>query len=389
MTKHSEGPVAPEDDPDRGGFVQSVRFARFRRGAFGFWCGRSGWVAWPLTGFLVGVALLQLLVQYLLNTWNLDFFNALERRDGATLWRQTLWFAPLVAASVLLAVVSVWGRMTAQRKWREFMTRHVIELWLAKGRFRKLNHLLHNGHENPEYRIAEDVRIATDAPVDMSLALFASIITAITFFSVLWQVGGDLDVPLFGSTVTIPGYLVLGAIVYSGLVTAGMVFIGSRLTVVIEQKNQAEAEFRAAATLIREDGEGISHAGSESSERRQLWLTLVAVLARWRDFCWQLMRTTSVSHTNFLLTPVVAWFLCAPKYLTGSMTLGELAQAAAAFVTVLGAFNWLVDNFQRFADWASSAERVATLLLALDEIAPEDEPATCPDGAEVSSAPSV
>jgi len=65
---------------------------------------------------------------------------------------------------------------------------------------------------------------------------------------------------------------------------------------------------------------------------------------------------------------VVAWVLCVPKYLTGAMTLGELTQAAAAFVVVQQAFNWLVDNYQRLADWRSSAHRVATLLLALDEL---------------------
>ena len=60
--------------------------------------------------------------------------------------------------------------------------------------------------------------------------------------------------------------------------------------------------------------------------------------------------------------------LCAPKYLSGAMSLGELTQAAAAFVVVQGAFNWFVDNYQRLADWRSSAHRVATLLLALDEL---------------------
>jgi len=50
------------------------------------------------------------------------------------------------------------------------------------------------------------------------------------------------------------------------------------------------------------------------------------------------------------------------------MTLGELTQAAVAFVTVQGAFNWLVDNYQRSADWISSVNRVATFLLALDEV---------------------
>jgi ABC-type uncharacterized transport system fused permease/ATPase subunit len=80
------------------------------------------------------------------------------------------------------------------------------------------------------------------------------------------------------------------------------------------------------------------------------------------------MRMTLVSQGNILLAPVVALVLCAPKYLADTMTLGELVQAAAAFATVQTAFNWLVDNYQRVADWQSSVNRVASLLLAIDEL---------------------
>ena len=80
------------------------------------------------------------------------------------------------------------------------------------------------------------------------------------------------------------------------------------------------------------------------------------------------MRTTLISHGNSLLAPVVAWVLCVPKYLSGAMTLGELTQTAAAFVTVQSAFNWLVDNYQRLADWRSAAHRVSTLVAALDDL---------------------
>jgi ABC-type uncharacterized transport system fused permease/ATPase subunit len=50
------------------------------------------------------------------------------------------------------------------------------------------------------------------------------------------------------------------------------------------------------------------------------------------------------------------------------MSLCEVVQAAAAFVTVQGAFNWIQDNYGRLADWTSSANRVAVLLLGLDQI---------------------
>ena len=43
-------------------------------------------------------------------------------------------------------------------------------------------------------------------------------------------------------------------------------------------------------------------------------------------------------------------------------------QAASAFTIVQGAFNWLVDNYPRLADWTASARRVASLMVSLDAL---------------------
>ncbi|MGA8689703.1 MAG: SbmA/BacA-like family transporter [Methyloceanibacter sp.] len=343
-------------------------FARFWQTASPFWFGRWAKVAWGLTVILMLVVLAQVLVQLLLNLWNRNFFDAVERRDASALWTQAKLFVPLALASIALAAISVWGRMTAQRKWRESVTRQVIEYWLAEDRFRRLDQLA-NGSENPEYRISEDVRIATDAPIDLVLAFLASVLTAITFLSVLWSVGGSLTFDAFGRSWTIPGYLVIGVIVYSTLFSGAMIIVGRRLTAIIERKNQAEAELRAAADRLRQDGGGTITRGNETAERRTLWLAVHTVLLRWRGLSWQLVRTTVVTHANFILAPVLALLLCTPKYLAGTMSLGELTQSAAAFVTVQSAFNWLVDNYGRLADWRSSVNRVATLLIALDAVA--------------------
>lgn len=348
-------------------FDEERLLARFWQAALQVWQANKAWVA-TIATFLIVVVLLQLLVQVELNLWNRRFFDALERKDAGAVWAQARLFIPLAAGSILLAATSVWGRMTAQRNWRKALTHHVIEKWIEKDRFRRLNHHLKKGSENPEYRIAVDVRIATDAPIDLALAFFSSVITALTFFGVLWTIGGSIDIPVSGIMVTVPGYLVFGVIIYSGIVSSLMVFFGHHLTSVIERTNQAEAEFRAAADSFRQEPEQQSAIPDYVNQRQVLRLKLQAVLLWWREFCWQLVRTTLVSHGNFLFAPVVAWILCAPKYLSGAMSLGELTQAAAAFVVVQGAFNWLVDNFQRLADWRSSAHRVATLLLALDEI---------------------
>ena len=113
-------------------------FHRFLSSAAGFWRGKSASLSWPLTVALVAIAFAQLAIQYLLNYWNRDFFNALERRDGMLLWSEALVFLPLACSNIALAVASVWGRMTMQRKWRQWLTTHLINLWLAKDRYRRL-----------------------------------------------------------------------------------------------------------------------------------------------------------------------------------------------------------------------------------------------------------
>jgi vitamin B12/bleomycin/antimicrobial peptide transport system ATP-binding/permease protein len=347
---------------DRGSLL-----LRFWSSAAGFWKGGSGRLSWSLSITLVAIAFAQLAIQYLLNYWNRDFFNALERRDGASLWSEALIFVPLACSYIALAVASVWGRMTMQRKWRRWLTTHIITLWLTNNRYRRLK-FVGGEYQNAEYRISFDARIATDAPVDLAFGLLTSALTALVFIHVLWSVGGSLTLVFSGRELTVPAYLVIGVIAYSTAFTAIMIAVGRNLTSVIQAENQAEAELRAAANHIREIGEGTPSAAAGPEDDHSLWLALRQVLLRWRHLCRQLMGTTMVSQTDILLAPVFAWLLCAPKFLAGSMMLGELTQAAAAFVAVQAAFNWIVDNYQRLADWRSSAYRVATLLRAFDDV---------------------
>ena len=83
-------------------------FWRFWRCASGFWERKHARVSWLLTAALVAVALAQIAVQYRLNYWNRDFFNALGRRDAAQLWEEAWLFVPLASLSILLSVASVW-----------------------------------------------------------------------------------------------------------------------------------------------------------------------------------------------------------------------------------------------------------------------------------------
>jgi putative ATP-binding cassette transporter len=302
-----------------------------------------------------------------LNYWNRDFFDAIERKDGVELWTQALRFMPLAASSTALAVFSVWGRMTMQRRWRAWLTNQLYDYWLGNDRYRKLR-FMSGEHQTPEFRIAEDARVATDLPIDMVLGLLTSVITVITFIGVLSTLGGDLAISALGLDLAVPGYLVIAVIVYSVLVTAATILIGRRLMHVLEENKRAEAELRSTGSHLREKGEGTAIPDGKKDGRRVIGLALGQVIQRWVDLCWQFMRTTLVSHASTVLTPVIGLLLCVPQYLVGAMTLGEVVQAAGAFAVVHGAFNWVTENYGRLAEWTASVNRVASLLLALDQV---------------------
>jgi putative ATP-binding cassette transporter len=340
---------------------------RFWKSASGFWRGRSAWLAWVLVISLFANVLLQLLTQYGLNFWNRGFFDAIGRKDQAQLWTQAMRFVPLAGASLVLTVSSVWLRMTLQRSWREWLSKELYDDWLQNDRYVRLQFTA-GDYEAPEYRIAEDAKVATDLPIDLTIGFFQSLLTIATFIGVLWTVGGSLPLSMRGLIFVIPGYLVIAVISYSALLSVGIWVAAGHLTRVIEENKRAEAELRAIGTHVRETGEGKVPPEDSKDARHAIGAVLKAVITIWRIYCWQLMRMTLVTYTSLLVTPVVGLVLCLPKYLADTMTLGEVVQASAAFVLVQSSFSWFTDNYAKLAEWASSANRVASLLLALDEV---------------------
>ena len=97
--------------------------------------------------------------------------------------------------------------------------------------------------------------------------MLTAVLSAVTFILVLWTIGGALTFTIAGATITIPGFLVLAAMIYAVLASGSMVFIGRRFITVSENKNQAEAEYRYVLTRLRENGESIALLGGEDEER--------------------------------------------------------------------------------------------------------------------------
>ncbi|MBV9261991.1 MAG: ABC transporter ATP-binding protein/permease, partial [Pseudolabrys sp.] len=367
-----EKEIAELNENQRAELNSKLLLRRFWQSAVGFWKRGGDRYASILSGALLVLILGNLAAQYGINVWNRKIFDALEKRDSATVFYLSAVFFPLAAVSIGCGVVNVYARMSLQRRWRAWLSDNVLTRWLENGRYFQLN-LISGDHKNPEYRIAEDLRVATDAPVDFAVGVTQAGLSALTFIAVLWTIAGALTIPLGGYSITIPGFLVVAAVLYATIASGLMMKVGRHFVSSSAAKNQAEADYRYVLTRVRENGESIAILGGEKEERAGVDRSLVGVLRAWRDLCKQHMKTTVVSQGNMVIAPVVPIILCGPKFLAGEMSLGQVMQAASAFTIVQQAFSWLVDNYPRLADWSASARRGASLMLSLDALERAEE----------------
>jgi putative ATP-binding cassette transporter len=298
-----------------------------------------------------------------MNHWNRWFFDALEKKDVASVQQAVVVFFAIVAAMAAIGVCIVLTRETLQVRWRQWLVEHLLARWLDRQRFYHMNA---DGTEppNPEYRISDDTRWATEILVDLGIGLLSALIGGIAFISILWTVGGSWTV----GGVTIPAFMVVFALAYGITMSLVMAWVGKPLVGRVGAKNEAEGTFRFAMMRLRDNAESVALMGGSPAERTALGRFYDGVVARWLAVVRSHGHVTWITNSTGPMIPIIPLLVAAPKYLAGELTLGQVTQLAAAFVQVQIAISWVVDNYNRIAEWYASARRVMDIVYACDGV---------------------
>src|SRR5207253_2286412 len=124
--------------------------------------------------------------------------------------------------------------------------------------------------DNPDQRIAEDIRQFVDTTLAVSVGLLSAIVTLGSFVIILWTLSSDAPLHLFGMSMTIPGYLVWAALLYAIVGTVLTHLIGWPLVSLNFRQQRFEADFRFNLVRLRENSEQIALLGGEAAERQRL-----------------------------------------------------------------------------------------------------------------------
>jgi len=355
--------------PDAPGFKLDARVvAAFGRFAGGFWRGPSAPRAWALTLGLAAFLLMSTAATVAMNQWNRWFFDSLEARDVAAVTSSVAVFGLIVAVMAAIGVGIVLARETLQVRWRAWIVEQLLARWLGNQRFYHLN-VTGKEPPNPEYRISDDTRWATEPLVDLGIGLLSAVAGAAAFISILWTVGGSLTLNLgSGATFTIPAYMVWLALAYGVIASGLMMWVGAPLVGYVGRKNEAEGHFRFGMMRVRDNAESVALMNGWRYEQAILGRSYDSVVARWMAMVWRHGHLTWITNSVGPMKPIVPLLFAAPKYLSGDLTLGQVTQLAAAFVEVQIAISWVVDNYNRVAEWYASGKRVMDIVDACDGI---------------------
>ncbi len=294
------------------------------------------------------------------NYWHRALFDALEQHSVRGVFVQVAMFALIFIISVLVTAAHLIVKRWIQIDWRAWLTEQMVGSWMKDGRHYRLT-LSAGDHDNPDQRIAEDIRIATECAIALAHTLILSLMLLCLFIDILWTVSGAIIIP--GTTIRVPGYMVPLAFIYAGLGSMVSWIIGRPLVRATNDLQAAEATFRFGLSRVRENTEAIALMRGEPLERVGSAALFKRIVREWDRQSLAYMGLVSFGTGYGALLPVFPILVAAPQYIHGAMSLGVLMQAAQAFQRLTSALSWPVDNIGEVARCRASADRV----LSLDE----------------------
>jgi len=345
-------------------------FIQFIRLAGPFWHSENKSTIRSLALALFMLTVMQIGIAVVITIWSADLFNALEQRSMSGLLTQIGLIVLIFAANIAVTTAHFKVKRRLQLDWRSWLTHHLISKWMTDGRHYLVTHI-QGTHDNPDGRIAEDIRIATESAIELSHSLLYCLLLLISFTQILWTLSGTVTVNLLFIEIPVHGHLVWLAIIYAACASSLGWWLGRPYTMATDDRQTVEANFRFGLVTARENSLAIALVHGEANEQNRFIALFNDIVHAWQrqTLTWShLFMLTSGYSVLSMAFPIL---VSAPRYILGSISLGALMQSAQAFQQTAGALSWPVDNMARVAEWRASVERVLGLVNGLNQLEQE------------------
>lgn len=323
-----------------------------------YWKSKEKWRARGLLAGVIALSLGQVYMLVMLNQWNNVFYNALQERDFEVFWPLIGQFSLIAFGYIIMAVYAIYVKQILEIKWRTWMTSRYLDEWMHSQTYYRLQVLGGDGVDNPDQRISDDIGMFVNLTLSLFIGLLKQVSTLVAFVVILWQLSGELDIPVGDTVLSVPGYMVFVTLIYSVVGTWLAHKVGRSLIGLNYDQQRYEADFRFSMVRVRENSESIAFYGGEGPEMQNFQERFGMVI---RNF-WALMKRTKL--LNFYvngyaqLAVIVPILMSAPKYFSGDMQLGGFIQTLSAFGRVQDALSYFVEAYDTIAQYVAVIRRL-------------------------------
>jgi putative ATP-binding cassette transporter len=326
--------------------------------AWPYWISDEKWAARGLLLAVVTLNLITVALNVRLNTWNNDFYDALQQYNWPEFWRQFMIFGIIAFSLIVVAVYSLYLRQILHIRWRRWLTDRYLNNWLADQAYYRMQ-LSQATTDNPDQRISEDLDRFATITLALSLGLLSSFVTLVSFITILWTLSGALTIPLGGdAAIKSPGYMVFAALIYAVAGTLLTRWIGNPLIRLNFDQQRYEADFRFSMVRLRENAENVAFYGGEGRELDTFQARFARIVVNW----WGIIRrrkkltwfTTGYSQLAIIFPFVVA----APRYFDKTIQLGGLMQISSAFGQVQDSLSFIITSYTEIAEYQAVVQRL-------------------------------
>jgi putative ATP-binding cassette transporter len=334
------------------------------RMTYPYWFSEDRWAARGLLFAVVALNLGIVYINVLLNKWNNTFYDALQNKDYGVFLHQLIRFSWLAGIFIIFAVYQLYLNQKLQIRWRRWLTDRYLGAWLTDGAYYRMQ-LVAGEADNPDQRVADDLRMFVSSTLTLSIGGMRAVVTLISFVVILWGLSGTLTIPIRGSSIALPGYLVWAALLYALAGTWVTNWIGRPLVRMNFDQQRYEADFRFSLVRFRENAEGVALYHGEAGELHTFRERFGSVVRNWWDIMRQQKRLTWFTSGYAQAAVVFPFVVVAQRYFRGQILLGGLMQTAAAFGQVQDSLSFIISSYTDIAAWRSVVERLAGFERAL------------------------
>jgi putative ATP-binding cassette transporter len=201
---------------------------------------------------------MQIIMAVATTQWNADLFDAIEQHSMSGIIAQIGMLVLIFVGSILVTTTHLLVKRRLLIGWRLWLTDKVVSKWMSKGRYYQITFMDIDNHDNPDGRIAEDVRIATEDAIELGHSLFYSVLLLGSFTEILWTLSGTVTFGLGLVSFSVVGYLVWIAIIYAICASVLGWLMGRPLTAATNARQSEEANYRAGLIKAQEHAQAIA-----------------------------------------------------------------------------------------------------------------------------------